>query len=149
MKKLVEVNLKPYGALFDEQIGRVLLNAENSGPLKLMFQKGGIKSLVCPEEDIKDCIPHEKKSPIVNIVYTFANEHQDEDLTLESIVGRTVDSVRVYYPNAGNSNLTVSLLMIVPPVKDENGKVIKPKRNDSPITLIITASFNPSKYIFE
>lgn len=148
MKKLVEVNLKPYGALFDEQIGRVLLNAENSGPLKLMFQKGGIKSLVCPEEDIKDCIPHEKKSPIVNIVYTFANEHQDEDLTLESIVGRTVDSVRVYYLNTANPRLTISMSMVVPSKKDGEGKTVKPKRSDVSITFIINVSFPPSKYIF-
>lgn len=151
MKKAIVVDLKPYGAVFDEQTGRVLISAEFDQQLKLLFQKGRIKSLVVPIDVIETCTPwnpDDKPLTADNIVYTFANEHQDEDLTLESIVGRTVDSVRVYYPNAGNPNLTVSLLMIVPPVKDENGKVIKPKRNDSPITFIITASFNPSKYIF-
>jgi hypothetical protein len=151
MKKPITVDLKPYGAVFDDQTGRVLISAENNSQMKLLFQKGRIKSLVSPVEIIADCTPWDPKDKTLtadNLAYTFANEYQDEDLTLESIVGRTVESVRVYYPNAGNSNLTVTLLMVVPPVKGEDGKVIKPKRNDSPITFIITASFNPSKYIF-
>ena len=151
MKKAIAVDLKPYGVAFEDQTGRVLISAQNDSQLKLLFQKGRIKSLVVPIDEIASCTPWnpDDKSLVADqIVYTFANEYLDQDLILDNIVERIVESVRVYYPNAGNPNLTVSLLMVVPPVKGENGKVIKPKRNDSPITFIITASFNPTRYIF-
>ncbi len=151
MKKAIAIDLKPYGAVFDDQTGRTLTSVDTNGHLKFLFQKGRNKSLICPHEVIDDCTPwNSKDKPLVadSITYTLVNEHQDEDLTFDHIINRTVETVKVYYPNSGNSNLTVTLLMTVPPVKDENGKTIKPKRNDSPITIILTASFNKAKYIF-
>lgn len=149
MKKPTVINLKPYVEAFTDQTSRTVVSTEQDKVTKIMFQKGRTKSFICIEELLSDLIPQSKSQNLPTIAITLTSAIPESTITLSDIVDRVVDNVNTYYPNQGNQRLTVVLDLVVPPQKDENGTVMKPKKSDSPISLIITINFPDGNYEFK